>query len=125
MSGASSRRKGYEAEREVVRALKRAGWDAITSRNARGGSQQGEDVITNFPASIEVKNEQSYAGKLATWLKQAEDNAGPDPAIVVHKRARVANAEGWFVTTDLETLFRLVGYPIQNPYGDGTRSEPV
>lgn len=103
--------KGKEAEREVVRALVRAGWRAMTSRAARSGTQAGADVITDFPASIEVKNHSSYGGKLSTWWAQAIEQAHGDPAVIVHKRHGRARAEHWWVTTDLETLLRLVGTP--------------
>jgi Holliday junction resolvase len=69
MSGASSRRKGNQAEVEVTHALERAGWTAVTSRAARGGYQSGEDIITNFPCSIEVKNQARL--DLAGWWGQA------------------------------------------------------
>lgn len=106
MSGASSRRKGNRAEVEVVRVLRDHGYDAETSRAARGGYQSGEDIISDFPASIEVKNQARL--DLAGWYAQAEAQANGMPAIVVHKRVGKSNAENWWVTMDFKTLLRLL-----------------
>ena len=54
VSGAASRRKGSRAEVAVVHALRRAGWDADTSRNVLDGRRTGDDVVWGGPASIEV-----------------------------------------------------------------------
>ena len=106
MSGASSRRKGNAAEVEVVKALERAGWKAVTSRSARGGFQAGEDIITDFPMSVEVKNHTRL--DLAGWWAQAVEQAGTKPPVVVHKRVGKGQAEDWWVTMDLATLLRIV-----------------
>ena len=109
MSGSASRRKGSRAEVAVVHALRRAGWQADTSRNVLGGRRIGDDVVWNGPASIEVKNTAKM--ELAEWLKQAQANAGDRPAVVVHKKRGVSdsNAEGWYLTTTLEDFLRLIG----------------
>ena len=106
MSGASSRRKGNAAEVEVAKALERAGWTAVTSRAARGGFQAGEDIISDFPMSVEVKNHTRT--DLAGWWTQAVSQAGEKPPVVVHKRVGKAQAEDWWVTMDLATLLRIV-----------------
>jgi len=107
MSGSTSRRKGNRAEVEVVRVLREAGFDAETSRASRGGYQTGEDIVSDFPASIEVKNQVKL--DLAGWWAQAEYQANGKPAVVVHKRVGKAQAEDWWVTMDLKTLLRLLG----------------
>ena len=106
MTGSSSRRKGNRAEVEVVRALKDAGYEAETSRATRGGYQSGEDIITNFPMSIEVKNQTRI--DLAGWWRQAEEQAGEGLPVVIHKRVGKAQAEDWWVTMDVKTLIALV-----------------
>jgi hypothetical protein len=106
MSGSTSRRKGNRAEVEVVRALRDAGYEAETSRATRGGYQSGEDIITDFPASIEVKNQTRL--DLAGWWAQAEYQANGRPAAVIHTRVGNGQAEDWWVTMDLRTLLRLV-----------------
>mgnify|MGYP003133040093 FL=1 len=107
MSGASSRRKGNAAEVEVAKALERAGWTAVTSRAARGGYQTGEDIVTDFPLSVEVKNQTRL--DLSGWWSQATKQAGDKPAVVIHKRVGKARAEDWWVTMDVATLLKIVG----------------
>jgi len=107
MSGSASRRKGNRAEVEVVRVLREAGFEAETSRAARGGSQGGSDIVSDFPADIEVKNQTRL--DLAGWWAQAEAQATKKPPVVVHKRVGKGNAEDWWVTMDFRTLLRLLG----------------
>ena len=109
MGGATSRRKGNVAELAVVHALQRAGWQAITSRAALGGTRKGADIVTDFPMVVEVKNEKSM--RLADWWKQAVEQAGDDLPVVVHKRRGFSQAEDWWVTMNLATLLALVGPP--------------
>lgn len=106
MSGAASRRKGNRAEVEVVRVLREAGYRAETSRANRGGFQLGEDIVSDFPASIEVKNQARL--DLAGWWAQAEYQANGKPAVVIHKRVGKGQAEDWWVTMDVRTLLRLL-----------------
>ena len=106
MSGSASRRKGNRAEVEVVRVLRDHGYEAETSRAARGGFQSGEDIISDFPASIEVKNQARL--DLAGWWAQAEYQANGRPAVVIHKRVGKAQGEDWWVTMDFKTLLRLL-----------------
>ena len=84
MSGAASRRKGSRAEVAVVHALRRAGWDAETSRNVLEGRRTGDDIVWDGPASIEVKDVAKM--DLSGWLAQAQANAGKHVPIVVHKK---------------------------------------
>jgi hypothetical protein len=109
MSGATSRRKGNAAEVEVVKALERAGWHAVTSRAARGGYQTGVDIITNLPLAIEVKNHSRL--DLPGWWRQAQEQAGGKLPVVIHKRVGKTQAEEWWVTMDLQTLLGLMGPP--------------
>lgn len=109
MSGASSRRKGNAAEVEVVKALERAGWTAVTSRAARGGYQAGVDIISDFPLAVEVKNQTRM--DLPGWWRQAVDQAGDKLPIIVHKRVGKSQAEEWWATMDLQTLLKLIGAP--------------
>ena len=104
MGGAAARRKGNVAEREVVAALRRAGWKALTSRAARAGTQKGADVISDFPLMLEVKDHKAMA--LAEWLAQATEQADGEPAAVVHKRRGKARAEDWYVTMTFGEMLR-------------------
>jgi hypothetical protein len=105
MSGSTSRRKGNRAELDVVKVLRAAGYAAVTSRNVQG-FQGGADIVSDFPASIEVKNQARL--DLAGWWSQAVEQAGGRPAVVVHKRVGRGQAGEWWVTMDLDTLIRLV-----------------
>ena len=105
--GAAERRKGNKAETDVVRVLRAAGYTVETSRAAHGGYQSGEDIVGDFPLSLEVKNQAKL--DLAGWWAQAEYQANGKPAVVVHKRVGKAQAEDWWVTMDLKTLLRLLG----------------
>jgi hypothetical protein len=105
VSGSTSRRKGNRAEVEVAAALKRAGWQAVTSR-AANGTQGGADLITDFPMVVEVKNVTRI--DLSGWWRQAQDQAGSDLPVVIHKRVGQGQAEGWWATMDVRTLLALV-----------------
>jgi hypothetical protein len=78
----------------------------MSSRAARGGYQSGEDIVTNFPLSIEVKNQARL--DLAGWWSQAQEQAYDKPPVVIHKRVGRAQAEEWWATMDLATLIDLV-----------------
>jgi hypothetical protein len=105
VSGSTSRRKGNRAEVEVAAALRRAGWDAVTSR-AANGTQGGADILTDFPMVVEVKD--VVRTDLSGWWAQAQAQAGDDLPVVIHKRRGRARAEDWWVCMDLHTLLALV-----------------
>ena len=107
MSGAASRRKGSRAEVAVVHALRRAGWQADTSRNVLDGRRTGDDIVWDGPASIEVKDVAKL--DLSGWLRQAQANAGDKVGVVVHKKRGVADAEGWYCTLAFADLLWLIG----------------
>lgn len=106
--GATSRRKGNVAEQAVCAFLNGVGLEAMTSRNARGGFQQGIDVLCpDLPVSIEVKN--GSRDELPSWLDQARAQ-GDDtaPGAVFHKRRGRADAGEWFVTLQASDFVELV-----------------
>ncbi len=104
MSGAYSRSKGNRWERDVCRLLVNAGWKAITSRNARGGAQMGDDVITNLPVCVEAKNQARM--DLSGWLDQAVAQAPGDLAAVFVKR-RQKPAEQAYVVMQADQFLEL------------------
>jgi Holliday junction resolvase len=106
VSGATSRRKGSAAELAVVHALRRAGWEAVTSRNVQGGRQGGPDIVTDFPVAIEVKDQAKQ--ELSAWLRQAEAQAFGVPAAVVHKKRGKGQAEDWYCTMTFGALIELI-----------------
>lgn len=103
--GAAERRRGARAEIAVVHALRRRGWVAETTR-AASGVQRGDDIATDAPVSIEVKDRAAL--DLSGWIRQAEENAGDRPAVVWHKRRGNADAEDWYVTMTGRTLLDLL-----------------
>ena len=107
MSGSASRRKGSRAEVAVVHALRRAGWDADTSRNVLEGRRTGDDIVWDGPASIEVKDVTKL--DLSGWLRQAQANAADRVGVVWHKKRGTAQAEGWYVTMTGADFLRLIG----------------
>lgn len=105
--GKAERAKGQRAERAVAAFLRDHGWDAVTTR-AASGYQHGDDIDTNAPVSIEVKDVAKM--DLSGWLRQAQSNANGKPALVWHKRRGVANPGDWYVTmtgNDLIELMRI------------------
>ena len=79
MSGATSGRKGSRAEVAVVHALRRAGWQADTSRNVLDGRRTGDDIVWDGPASIEVKVVTKL--DLSGWLRQALEKISEEKKI--------------------------------------------
>ena len=108
MSGAKSRNLGNRSEVAVANWLTSQGFEAITSRNARGGAQGGADIICpDFPCAIEVKA--GARDQLASWLDQAraQGDVGA-PGLLVHKRRGRADPGEWFATMALADLVALV-----------------
>ena len=87
-------------------ALERAGWRAMTSRAARGGTQAGGDIITDFPVCLEVKDHARL--DLPGFWRQAVEQAAGDPAGLVVKRRGHSMAEEWWYVSDLQTQLKLV-----------------
>lgn len=104
--GKSERAKGNRAELAVAATLRDWGWAAQTSRAVRGGTQHGADLVTDFPAVIEVKDHGRM--DLSGWLNQLAEEQGNDPGFVVHKRRGRGNPEEWYVTGTLRDLLRMV-----------------
>jgi Holliday junction resolvase len=103
--GATERRRGSKAERDVAAYLRDHGWRAITTR-AASGFQRGDDIATDAPVSIEVKDHARL--DLAGWVTQARANAHGRPAVVWHKRRGAASPGAWYVTMLGEDLVELL-----------------
>ena len=86
--------------------LKARGWDVETSRNSRGGTQKGADILGDFPLAVEVKNQTRV--DLPAWWRQAKEQAGDGLGVIVHKRVGSQEPGEWWATMDLETLADLV-----------------
>ena len=104
MSGAYSRDKGARWEQALCRLFVEHGWQAITSRNARGGAQMGADIITDLPVVCEAKNQSRM--DLSGWLDQAIAQAPGDLAAVFVKR-RQKPAEQAYVVMQADQFLEL------------------
>jgi len=96
MSGAASRRKGNRWELDVCQLLIQHGWQAVTSRAARGGTQAGADIITDAPIIVEAKNhkQMNLSGWLDQAVAQADDTA---PAALFIKRRQKPSGDCYVV----------------------------
>jgi Holliday junction resolvase len=108
MMGASERRKGKKAELDVAGYMREHGWEAATTRGT-SGAQEGDDIVTNAPVSIEVKNHVRL--DLSSWVHQALQNAQGQPAIVWHKKRGESSPGNWYVTMTGQDFMRILGKP--------------
>ena len=95
MSGAYSNNKGKKWEQALCRLFVASGWTAITSRNARGGKQEGVDIISDLPVCVEAKDQARF--DLSGWLDQAVSQAEGSLAAVFVKRRQKPAAEAYVV----------------------------
>ena len=96
MSGAASRRRGHQYERDVAAWLRSKGVRAISSREVNGGRQEGSDLITDLPTTVECKNVAKW--DVSGWLAQARRDAKGDPASVwVKKRGSGDPGESYVI----------------------------
>lgn len=106
--GATERRKGKKAEMDVVHYMRQYGWQAATTRST-SGHQEGDDIVTDAPVSIEVKNHVRL--DLSSWVSQALSNCGELPGVVWHKKRGESSPGNWYVTMTGEHFMRLIGKP--------------
>ena len=93
------KQKGTDGENAVVEALTRAGF--TVERRALSGINDKGDIAGLKDVVIEVKKHDSYAGKLAGWVEEADTerrNAKATIGVVWHRRKGKSKAEDWFVT---------------------------
>jgi hypothetical protein len=86
VTGATSRRRGHNAERAVAKYLQANGYpDAHTTRSALGhdGFHAPGDVVGPVGLVIEVKDVASSSWP--TWCRQAREEADGRPWVVVRK----------------------------------------
>jgi hypothetical protein len=104
------KQKGTDGENAVVSALHRAGFTSVERRTLSGVNDKGD--IAGLPkVVIEVKKHDTYAGKLAGWVEEADTERGNALAtlgIVWHRRKGKAKAEEWFVTMSGEQFLLLL-----------------
>ncbi len=100
MTGATNRRKGHQAERDVVRFAREHGCpDAVTTRNTGGaGGNQIGDVVLAPGVVVEVKNVAGSAWP--TWIRQAMNGADGRIWAVVRKTPGVTDPGEWWTACD-------------------------
>lgn len=105
---AMSRRKGANAENEVVKYLRGNGFPYAERRLTGSDDPYGD--VTGIPGVvIEVKNHATL--DLGTWVAQLEDelhHTKADVGAVIHKRKGRTNVGEWYATLPAAVLARLL-----------------
>lgn len=118
MTGASSRRKGAEAERALVAWLREHGHPYA---ERRGGGFGGSDVVGTPGLTFECK---SQAGtSLGAWVDQTQEAraaAGDTYGVLAVKRKGTTDVGRWFGVMPLEQLAALL---VEAGYGAAPERE--
>lgn len=104
--GKAALARGKRAEIEVVHCLRRAGYEAATYRALSGGTQRGADIVSDFPAILEVKDHQKI-DLPAFWLQAVEQAGDRIPGLIVKRRGH-GRAEDWWYVSDVRTQIGLI-----------------
>ena len=97
---ASQRLKGAAGEREIVSALKAAGWPHA-DRTSNGKAQNTRGDIMNGPQGVHIEIKRQEKLNICSALDQAISDANPlDVPIVIHRPSR----HEWMATLKLEDL---------------------
>lgn len=107
---ATERRKGAEAEREVVRMLHDAGWPRA-ERTSNGRAQSGRNDIANGPqgCAIEIKRHERLNVPKA-FDQLAADSDPLDIPVLIHRPSR----HEWMCTLPLADLLPLLKHREQS-----------
>ena len=102
-----SKRKGNQAERELLRLLQSYGLDACRNDQQYIGGVDNPDISVKIgPVSVHVECKRVERLALAAALRQAHRDAnGHALPVVVHRRSH----EPWLVTLELEDLLQIIG----------------
>jgi predicted amidohydrolase len=104
--GATSRRKGVDAEVDVVNWLRLHGYPDARRYLAGDGRQPGD--VDGVPGvCLEVKN--CARLELPAWLRQVEAEAGPNLPVVVAKLRGITDPGEWAAVLRLRELVGIVG----------------
>lgn len=104
----NSKRKGNQAERELLRLLQSYGIEARRNDQRYIGGTDNPDISARIgPVSVHVECKRVERLSLSAALRQAHRDAnGHALPVVVHRRSR----EPWLVTVDLADLLEVLGY---------------
>lgn len=95
----ASKRKGSEAERDVVKYLRRKGWTSAERAYGAGRPDDVGDISGLENVCIEVKNHKQL--DLAGWLNELAvevKNARATTGVVIHKKRGKADVAEWYAT---------------------------
>ena len=104
----NAKRKGNQAERELLRILQEYGVDAHRNDQRYVGGIDNPDISVRMgPVSVHVECKRVERLQLAAALRQAHRDAnGHALPVVVHRRSR----EPWIVSMELTDLLEVLGY---------------
>ena len=104
----NAKRKGNQAERELLRILQEYGVDAHRNDQRYVGGVDNPDISVRMgPVSVHVECKRVERLQLAAALRQAHRDAnGHALPVVVHRRSR----EPWIVSMELTDLLEVLGY---------------
>ena len=103
----NSKRKGNQAERELLRILQSYGLDAHRNDQTYIGGVDNPDIAVKIgPVSVHVECKRVERLSLAAALRQAHRDAnGHAFPVVAHRR----NREPWLITMELADLLQIIG----------------
>ena len=114
MSGRATKAKGSGAERDVVKALKKEGFQYADRRLAGATLDKGD--ISGIPGvTIEIKNHAKM--DLAGWLEELKVEMTNDNAwtgVVWHKRKGKGNPLDWYCTMPAHVWIELLKLALKN-----------
>lgn len=103
-----SKRKGSQAERDVVQHLVQHGWK-YAERRLAGDIHDKGDVSGVRGVCIEIKNHAKM--DLAGWLQELLVeivNAKADTGVVIHKRKGKSDVGQWYATMTVDMWIELL-----------------
>lgn len=100
-----SRRKGARAEVALVNWLRSHGWPDARRYLAGDGRQPGD--VDGIPGvCVEVKDQARH--EINAWLRQVEEEAGPNVPVLVVKPRGETDAGRWWAVLRVEAMAGLL-----------------
>lgn len=106
MSGALSRTKGANAEREVCRLLREYGWPDA-ERTSNGRFQSGRGDIALGPESVHLEVKRGETARVWDWWMQARLDSLATPTAMPVVAFRRSHSK-WLALVELEDLLPLL-----------------
>jgi hypothetical protein len=103
-----SKRKGSQAERDVVKFLQVKGW-IYAERRLAGDTNDRGDVAGVNGVCIEIKNQAKM--NLGGWIKELLVeiiNAKANTGVIIHKRKGKSNVGEWYATMTVDIYLDLL-----------------